>query len=133
VPAIATLERDLTGSYRPRDWEHFLETDHFTVFVDVAADGTVLGALNVTNHIANCTLGPAHARDEASVCRLLAAALPVVAGRTALVLVSPAASKVTSLLYTWKARNADIHLLQVRGAYTAPTGVQLMTFLPESA
>jgi len=133
VPAIAALERDLTGSYRPRDWEHFLETDHFTVFVDVAADGTLLGAMNVTNHIANCTLGPAHARDEASVCRLLAAALPVVAGRTALVLVSPSSTTVTQLLYGWKARNSDIHLLQVRGAYSAPTGVQLMTFLPESA
>jgi len=133
VPAIATLERALTGSYRPADWSHFLNTDHFTVFVDVAPDGSIAGALNVTNHAANCTLGPAHARDEASVCRLLAAALPVVAGRTALILVSPVATKVTSMLYTWEARNADIHVLQVRGAYQAPTGVQLMTFLPESA
>jgi len=133
VPAIAALEREQTGSYRPADWTHFLETDHFAVFVDVAPDGAICGALNVTNHAANCTLGPAHARDEASICSLLAAALPVVAGRTALVLVSPAATTVTSLLYAWKARNADIHLLQVRGAYTAPTGVQLMTFLPESA
>lgn len=133
VSAIAVLERELTGSYRPADWSHFLETDHFAVFVDVAPDGSITGALNATNHAANCTLGPAHARDEASICRLLAAALPAVAGRTALVLVSPAATTVTSLLYAWKARNADIHLLQVRGAYTAPTGVQLMTFLPESA
>jgi ribosomal protein S18 acetylase RimI-like enzyme len=133
VPAIAALERALTGSYRPRDWEHFLKTDHFNVLVDVAADGTLLGALNVTNHTANCTLGPAHSSSEASICRLLAAALPLVAGRTALVLVSPAATEVTSLLYGWKARNADIHLLQVRGTYTVPTGVQLMTFLPESA
>ena len=133
VEAIAALERELTGSYRPRDWEHFIATDHFHVLVDVASDGSIIGALNVTNHTANCTLGPAHSRSEASICKLLAAALPLVAGRTALVLVSPAATDVTSLLYTWKARNADIHLLQVRGAYTAPTGVQLMTFLPESA
>jgi hypothetical protein len=133
VPAIAALERELTGSYRPADWSHFVETDHFSVLVDVASDGSIFGALNVTNHVANCTLGPAHARDEASICRLLAAALPAVAGRTALVLVSPAATKITSLLYAWKARNADIHLLQVRGAYSTPNGVQLMTFLPESA
>lgn len=133
VPGIAALERELTGSYRPADWNHFLETDHFAVFVDVAPDGSITGALNVTNHTANCTLGPAHARYEASVCRLLAAALPEVAGRTALILVSPAATTVTSLLYRWKARNADIHLLQVRGEYQAPTGIQLMTFLPESA
>lgn len=133
VNAIASLERELTGSYRPADWKHFIETNHFSVFVDVAADGSICGALNATNHAANCTLGPAHSHDEASICRLLAAALPAVAGRTALVLVSPAATKITSLLYAWKARNADIHLLQVRGAYTAPTGIQLMTFLPESA
>ena len=133
VPAIAALERELTGSYRPADWSHFVETDHFSVLVDVASDGSIFGALNVTNHVANCTLGPAHARDEASVCRLLAAALPVVAGRTALVLVSPASTIVTKILYAWKARNADIHLLQVRGAYSTPYGVQLMTFLPESA
>lgn len=133
VEAIAALESELTGSYRPQDWSHFIETDHFSLLVDVAQDGTLIGALNVTNHIANCTLGPAHARSEASICKLLAAALPLVAGRTALVLVSPATTAVTSLLYSWKARNADIHLLQVRGAYTAPSGVQLMTFLPESA
>jgi len=133
VDAIATLEKQLTGSYRPRDWEHFIITNHFHVLVDVAPDGSIIGALNVTNHAANCTLGPAHSQSEASICRLLAAALPLVAGRTALVLVSPASTEVTALLYAWKARNADIHLLQVRGAYTAPTGVQLMTFLPESA
>lgn len=133
VDAIATLERQLTGSYRPRDWEHFIRTEHFNVLVDVAPDGSVVGALNITNHAANCTLGPAHAIDEASICRLLAAGLPYVSGRTALVLVSPESTEVTTLLYRWKARNADIHLLQVRGAYTAPTGVQLMTFLPESA
>ena len=77
VPSIAALERSLTGSYRPADWSHFIEVDHFTVFVDVAPDGTLLGAINVTNHIANCTLGPAHARDEASVCRLTST-MPVI-------------------------------------------------------
>lgn len=134
VSAITDLEQRLTGIVRPDDWSYLISHGlPFQVLLIEGPGAILMGVLNATNHPANGTLGPAVALSEAAMSSLLVASLPFVMGRTVLVLAAPTDQNLCNLLYQWRARNTDIHLLQVRGAYTEPVGVQLMSFLPESA
>ena len=134
VSAITDLEKRLTGIVRPQDWSYLIGHGiPFQVLLIEGPGAILMGVLNATNHPANCTLGPAVAVSEAAMSSLLFASLPFVMDRTVLVLAAPTAQYLCNLLYQWGGRNTDIHLLQVRGEYTEPLGVQLMSFLPESA
>jgi hypothetical protein len=50
----------------------------------------------------------------------------------ALVMVPMDKRELVETLYEWGARNAETHLLQVRGKFQAFNGVNLPSFLPET-
>jgi len=54
-------------------------------------------------------------------------------GRDLLVLVPSTRNSLVRQLYTLGARNCELHLAQCRGQWTQPTGVNIPTFLPETA
>ena len=77
-------------------------------------------------------LGPGIARTEQQSAALIHSEMNRHAGRSPVFLIPVQKSELVKTLYTWGARNCEIHFSQVRGNYREPTGVVMPTFMPET-
>lgn len=130
---LVALEQELVGIEREKDYRYFIENalGIWSGSVYVGERGTVEGYLFAVAHPASNLLGPGVARTEEVAAALLVAerrkhpANPVC-------LVPATAAALVRQLYRWGARNCELHLAQVVGAWSAPRGVVMPTFLPET-
>jgi ribosomal protein S18 acetylase RimI-like enzyme len=136
LDAIVALEERLSGIRRPGDHRHFLENAHglWSVWVaeQIGSEG-IDGFLAAVAHPASNLLGPGAAVDQETALALILAqrarhpACP-------LLIVPATAETLVARLYALGARTTELHVLQVRGAWSPPLSgaVLLPTFLPES-
>ena len=133
--AIAAAEREIAAIERPGDWRYFLAdtTGRWHVSALMSEDGTLAGAMASVRSPASRLIGPGFARTEAQAAALLRAELnrwPP--GETPVFLVPANAAMLVTQCYRWGARNVELHVAQVRGAWTEPRGIVFPTFLPET-
>jgi GNAT superfamily N-acetyltransferase len=134
APAMAALERELIGIEREKDYRYFLENRDgiWAASVLEGANGALDGFLVSVAHRASNMLGPGVARTEDAAAALIAAELDKHRGRSPVFLVPVEAAGLVRRLYSWGAKNCEIHFAQVRGAWTPPRGIVMPTFLPET-
>jgi hypothetical protein len=135
VPAIAALEREISGLDRKKDYRYFLENADGIWHASVlpAKDGSGIdGFLVSVAAPASNMLGPGIARTDSIAARLIRAELDHHRGRTPVFLVPVDHPELVSAMYALGARNCEIHFAQVRGAWTPPSGVVMPTFMPET-
>ena len=134
VNAIAGLEKELVGIRRPDDYAYFIENQDgwWSGSVIEDAKGNLDGFLFSVANSASNLIGPGVARTEEDTAALLHAQLQQHAGRSPVFLVPSDCCDLIKTLYSWGARNCEIHFSQSRGKWSPPTGVVLPTFMPET-
>ena len=127
------LEREVSGISRPKDFRYCIENSDGLWHVSVAHRGRQIeGFLISCSATALNMLGPGVARTQQQAAALIHAELDRHRGRSPLFLVPVACKELVQQLYSWGARNSEIHVAQVHGVAQAPAGVTMPTFLPES-
>jgi ribosomal protein S18 acetylase RimI-like enzyme len=136
APAMAALEREVSGIEREGDYRYFLANAegiwHASVLPSAADPARLYGFLVSVAHPASNMLGPGVMRTEADAAALIRAELDQHRGRAPVFLVPVQASSLVAALYVLGAKNCEIHFAQVRGAWTEPRGVVMPTFMPET-
>jgi ribosomal protein S18 acetylase RimI-like enzyme len=129
IPAMVALEREVSGIEREKDYHYFLQNAEgiWKVLVLPGADGTVDGFL-----VSGTMIGPGVARTEAAAETLLRAMLDRHRGQTPLFLVPAECGSLVASLYALGAKNIELHVAQVRGAWSPPHGVVIPSFMPET-
>ena len=134
VAAMGAVELELAGISRKKDYQHFVDNPDGLWHASVidGPGGAIDGYLVSIGHPAFTMLGPGIARTQADALALLTAELDGYRGRTVLYLVPVDCGDLVRTLYGWGARNSELHVHQVRGAYTPFAGVNFPTFMPET-
>jgi GNAT superfamily N-acetyltransferase len=135
TPAIARLEMEIAGIRREKDYRHFIRNRagfwHASVF---EGDGGRVDGFCASSAHPGCNMvGPGFARGPREAAALLWAELDRQRGRTPVFLVPVDCAPLVRMAYGWGARNCELHFSQVRGAFQPFRGVNLPTFLPETA
>jgi GNAT superfamily N-acetyltransferase len=132
--AMETLELEISGVSRGQDYAYCIENarGYWDVFVIEGADG-IDGYLISSGHAAMNILGPLVARTEEDAVALLACGFDLYPGRTPLCLPPAERRTIVETLYSWGARNSELHLGQVRGEFRPYAGVAMPTFMLETA
>lgn len=134
IPAMVALEQEISGICREKDYRYFLENRsgiwHASVIEDEA--GEIAGFLGSVAHPASTMLGPGVMRTEQDAAALILAELNVRRGLSPVFLVPVDRPKLVQTLYSWGARNCEIHFAQVRGQFQPFRGVVMPTFMPET-
>jgi hypothetical protein len=132
IPALVALELELVGIERQKDFAYFTENALGIWSGSVWEEaGEIGGFLFAVAHPASNLLGPGAARTEEIAAALLVAerrkhpASPVF-------LVPATCAALIQTLYSWGARNCELHVAQIRGEWQEPRGVVFPSFLPES-
>jgi hypothetical protein len=84
-------------------------------------------------HPGSNMLGPGVMRNEEQAAALILNELQHRKGSTPVLLVPVESEALVQTLYSWGARNCEIHFAQVRGEYQPSSGVMMPTFMPETA
>lgn len=134
APKLADLEEELVGIRREGDFIYFIEnTDgwwHGSVIED--DQDQIQGFLFSVDNEASNILGPGVARTEEQTASLLHAELNHHAGRKPVFLIPADCRELIETLYSWGARNCEMHFSQILGEWSPPTGIVLPTFMPET-
>lgn len=132
---ITALEREVAGIERPGDWEYFVENREgfWGLSVSATDDGEIQGVMASCGHPGCCMLGPGAARTADVAAGLLLHELNRRRGLTAVCLIPAESGELVQRLYSWGARNCEIHVSQVRGESPPVRGFCFPTFMPESA
>lgn len=135
VEAVASLEKELSGIRRARDFRYFVENraGYWHLSVCEGAGGSVDGFMASCAHPGCNMIGPGLARTPDQAADLLLTELDRHRGRRPVFLVPVDCSGLVQQAYRWGARNCEMHFSQVRGFCAASQGVDMPTFLPESA
>ncbi|WDI41435.1 GNAT family N-acetyltransferase [Bremerella sp. P1] len=135
LDAIVALEEELHHIRRRGDYRHFLENEsglwHMSVIENPS--GGINGFLASVFHPGSNMLGPGAMRTQEDAAALIYSELEHHAGRTPVWLVPVEASQLVQKLYSWGARNCELHFSQVRGKWTKPDGIVMPTFMPETS
>lgn len=135
VPAMAALEREISGLEREKDYRYFLENAegiwHASVLPSKEGNGLDGFLVSVAAPASNM-LGPGIARTDTDAARLVRAELDHHRGRTPVFLVPADRPELVSAMYALGAKNCEIHFAQVRGQWTQPSGIVMPTFMPET-
>jgi predicted N-acetyltransferase YhbS len=132
---VAALERELSGVSREKDYAYFLKNAEgiwSTSVLENPADGTLDGFLVSVDHPASAMIGPGACRTESGMAALIRAERARFVGKSPVFLVPATATELLKTLYSWGAKNVELHVQQVRGDVFPTTGVILPTFLPET-
>ena len=134
VGAMADIEAELIGIRREKDYRFFVDNAMgiWHTLVCQGADDGLDGFLGSVFHAGSHLLGPGVMRSESAAAALIAAQLEHHRGRTPVFLVPAQADQLVRTLYSWGARNCELHFAQVRGEYPQPTGLTMPTFMPET-
>jgi hypothetical protein len=134
VSAIMALEDELVHIRREKDYRYFIENRrgiwHTSVFEN--ARGGIDGFLVSIAHPGSNMLGPGVMRSEEQAAALILKELHHRTGATPVFLAPVESTTLVQTLYSWGARNCELHFSQVRGDYQAPAGVVMPTFMPET-
>jgi hypothetical protein len=134
VAALINLEMEVSGISREGDYRYCIANAqgfwHAAVYETPRGD--IDGFIMSSSHPALVMVGPCVARSEAAAGPLLWGELNHLKGRTPLFLLPADRDRLVQQAYAWGARNCELHLCQVRGAYQPFRGVNLPTFLPET-
>jgi GNAT superfamily N-acetyltransferase len=135
VEAIAGLEMELTGIGRTEDFRYMIANrDGFWHTSVLEANGGALDGFMVSCAHPGCNMiGPGLARTCDQAAALLLAELDCHRGRRPVFLAPVDCSDLVRQAYQWGARNCELHFSQVRGPCPPLRGVNLPTFLPETA
>lgn len=135
VPAMAALEMEVSGISREKDYRYCIENVLGFWHVSVLENprGGLDGYMISSAHPALNMLGPAVARSEADAVALLAREIPRHRGRMPVALIPMEKEHLVRQMYAWGARNCEMHFCQVRGRFQPFAGVNMPSFLPETA
>lgn len=133
LPGIVALEERVSGIRREKDWHYFLTDDHGWRVVVKEAGGTVNGVLASIDHAGSRLLGPGVMVEEETAQSLIANQLQTDRGGNPVFLVPATSKGLVQTLYSWGARNCELHVAQCRGEWVEPQGVVMPTFMPETS
>jgi GNAT superfamily N-acetyltransferase len=135
VDAVAALENELCGIRRAGDFRYFVENHDSFWHLSVCEGngGSLDGFMASCAHPGCNMIGPGLARTPDQAAVLLLTELDRHRGRRPVFLVPVDCPGLVQQAYRWGARNCEMHFSQVRGSCPPSQGVDLPTFLPESA
>lgn len=134
VAAMVALEMEVSGICREVDYRYAIDGGRGFLHAAVceAPGGGIDGFMMSVKHPAFNILGPCVARNEDTALALVSRELPRFAGSAPLAIVPADKRRMVETFYGWGARNIEVHLFQVRGAFKPFNGVNMPSFLPES-
>ena len=135
VNQIADLEFELNGIRRAKDYEFFINNNlnYWGVSVFESANGKIEGFLCSINSNGSKMLGPGVMRQCNHAKALIYYELNKRhRGNSPIFLIPMHQGELVKTLYTWGARNCEMHLCQVRGACPPMNGITMPTFMPET-
>jgi GNAT superfamily N-acetyltransferase len=134
VPAMAALERDVSGITREVDYRYCIENTlgiwHVSVYENPRGD--IDGFMISCGHSAMNLLGPCVARTEQEAASLILRGLNEYKGRQPVFLIPVERDKLVQQMYGWGARNCELHFCQVRGRFQPFRGINMPSFMPET-
>ncbi len=133
VSAMAALEMDISGIQREMDYRYCIENraGYWNVMV-YEGDQGIDGFLISSSHLAMRVLGPCLARTAKEALALLCRGLDLYRGQTPVLIPPGEETELVSTLYSWGAKNVELHLCSVRGQFQPFRGISMPTFLPET-
>ena len=136
LEAIVQLEEEVQCIERRKDHHFFLENRQGiwnVCVIDHASGSGIDGVLVSVKHPGSTMLGPGVMRSTADAAALIWYQLNQFhRGGRPVWLVPVECDDLVAELYTWGARNCEIHFAQVRGMWKEPSGVVMPTFMPET-
>lgn len=135
LPALAALEMELSGVTRPEDYRFCLENPlgFMSLSIYENARGEIEGFLGSSAHPASNLLGPGVCRTDEVAIALIARELDRHRGRSPVFLVPVDRPAIVQQMYAWGARNCELHFCQVRGQFQPFRGINMPTFVLETA
>ena len=135
IADMVELEMELVGIERAKDFSYFIKNSEgiWKTFIYRDRDEKLLGFLCSANHPASRMIGPGVARSENITTALLAAQLDFFRGFSPVFLLPTNAAEAVKTVYSWGARNCEIHFAQCLGKKPTTRGVIMPTFMPETA
>jgi len=134
VPEIAALETELCGIRREKDFRYIIlnkrGTWHASVMKD--SDGRIAGFLASIYDTGRKMLGPGVMRNASLATALIATELNHHKGKRLGWLVPCQYTELVQAMYNLGAKNCELSLVQCLGEWSAPTGVVIPTFMPET-
>ncbi len=134
IPAMAELEREVSGIGRQKDYRYFIENRE-GIWGSLVYQGSqgIEGFMFSSKHPASNMVGPGVMRSEPQAASLIRAALDRYRGGAAVFLVPVECQTLVEQMYALGARNCELHFCQVRGQFQPFHGISMPVFLPESA
>ena len=133
---IVQLEQELCFIERKKDHRFFLENamNIWNVCVIESEDTKQIdGVLVSVKHPGSTMLGPGFMRSEEDALALIRYQLDHYhRGGQPVWLVPSSCHSLVSKLYSWGAKNCELHFGQIRGQWQEPVGVIMPTFMPET-
>ncbi len=135
VPAMVALERELAGLDRQKDFEYFIRNEQgiWHMLVLESSPGSLSGFLASVNHPSSNMLGPGVMREASAALALVYRQLEHYAGKTPVFLLPTDQPELLGQVYRWGGRNCEIHMHNVLGRFQRMQGIQMPTFMPETA
>jgi GNAT superfamily N-acetyltransferase len=133
VDGFAALEREIAGISRIDDYRYFIRNSDGLWHVSVVESaGRIDGILVSCGSRSLNMIGPGVARTQDQAVALMYAELNHHRGRCPVLLVPVASGQLVQQLYTWGARNCEMHVAQSHGPAQPLVGIVMPTFLPET-
>ena len=133
---IVQLEQELCFIEREKDHRFFLDNvmNIWNVCVIESEDTKQIdGVLVSVKHPGTTMLGPGFMRSEEDALALIRYQLDHYhRGGQPVWLVPSSCHSLVSKLYSWGAKNCEVHFGQTRGKWQQPRGVTMPTFMPET-
>ncbi|MDF1861668.1 MAG: GNAT family N-acetyltransferase [Verrucomicrobiales bacterium] len=132
--AMGQIEFEVSGISRERDYCYFMENSSglWDTVVSENEKGEVDGFLVSIDHAATKMIGPGVAGTEAAAEAMLRVQLERFCGKPVVFLLPTSSGELVSRVYSWGAKNCELHFAQVRGNYQPVNGVVMPSFLPET-
>ena len=135
IPAMADLEQTVSGVTREEDYRFCIQNSlgFWHVSVYESSSGEIEGFLASSAHPAFNMLGPGIMKSSAAAAPLIFTELNLYPGRSPVFLLPVDQVQLVRMMYAWGARNCELHFCQVRGEYQPYRGINIPTFLLETA